>query len=146
MTEIIDRFEGKYRFLSNFYPCKIIYQGIEYPSVEHAYQASKTLDISSRQKIAEKKTPTEAKRMGRKVKLRNDWEQIKLDLMEELIKQKFSNHQDLRDKLLRTNQSELIEGNTWGDNFWGIYKGRGENHLGKILMKVRNEIKKETQS
>lgn len=145
MTEIIDRFDGKYRFLSNFYPCKIIYQGIEYPSVEHAYQALKTLDINARKKIAEAATPREAKRMGRKVKLRKDWEKIKIELMEQLVKQKFTCYQDLRNKLLSTNRSELIEGNTWGDNFWGIYKGKGKNHLGKILMKVRNEIKKGSQ-
>ena len=113
MTEIIDRFEGKNQFLSNFYPCKIIYQGIEYPSVEHAYQASKTLDISTRQKIAKATKPAEAKKIGRRVKLRNDWEKIKIDLMTELIRQKFTRHQDLRDKLLSTGQAELIEGNNW---------------------------------
>jgi len=145
-VQLIKRFSGKYNFLSNFYPCEIIYENIKYPSVEHAYQASKTLDIKLKKEIANKKTPDLAKKLGNKIELRKDWDSIKLNIMETLIRQKFRNHKDLRIKLLETDNAELIEGNTWGDTFWGIYKGRGENHLGKILMKIRDEIKNEVKN
>lgn len=137
----IDRFQGDYKFLSNFYPCEIEYEGIKYKTLEHAYQASKTLDISLRKAVAEKKSPSKAKRAGRKLKLRSDWDEIKLGIMEELVRIKFTDHPNLKRKLLDTEDAELIEGNTWGDNYWGIYKGEGENHLGKILMKIRNGLR-----
>ncbi|MBD3226909.1 MAG: DUF1768 domain-containing protein [Candidatus Lokiarchaeota archaeon] len=140
MPEIINRFKGKYRFLSNFYPCEIEYNGIKYTTLEHAYQASKTLNNESRKKIAEKKTPALAKKMGRRVPLRKNWEEIKLKIMEKLVRIKFSTHPDLKSKLLDTGDAELIEGNNWGDNYWGVYNGKGENHLGKILMKIREEL------
>jgi hypothetical protein len=138
----IDSFEGEYRFLSNFYFSPLKLGGIIYPTVEHAFQAGKTKDKNERMEISLLNTPGEAKRAGRKVKLREDWEQIKLEVMEFLVRLKFENYLDLKDKLLATGDAELIEGNWWNDRFWGVCKGKGENNLGKILMKIRSELLK----
>ncbi len=138
----IDSFQGKYRFLSNFWPAMVEYEGITYPSVEHAYQASKTMDMGERRRISEIVEPGDAKRAGRAAKQRPDWEEVKLRVMEDCVRYKFAHHAELRDKLLATDEAELIEGNSWGDRFWGVCDGQGENHLGKILMKVRTELRK----
>jgi hypothetical protein len=90
--------------------------------------------------ITDAPTPGESKKLGRRCPVREDWEEIKLSVMEELVRSKFSNPK-LSQKLLETNDKLLVEGNTWGDTFWGVCNGRGENHLGKILMKVRSELK-----
>jgi ribA/ribD-fused uncharacterized protein len=136
----IDRFSGEYRFLSNFWPCEIKYEGKTYASTEHAYQAAKTLDIKERNKIRDAKTPGDAKRLGRKITLRSDWESVKLQVMEDLVRQKFFDNPKLGKKLIDTGEQELIEGNTWGDKVWGQVNGVGQNHLGKILMKVRQSL------
>lgn len=139
--KVIDKFDDEYRFLSNFYFCPLKLGGIIYPTVEHAFQAMKTKDKNERMKISLLNTPGEAKRAGRKVKLREDWEDIKLKVMEYLVGLKFNNYIDLKEKLLATGDIELIEGNWWNDRYWGICKGKGENNLGKILMKVREELR-----
>jgi len=138
----IDSFQGDYRFLSNFWPAEVIFDGIAYPTAEHAYQSAKTLDRAQRQRIAALPTPADAKREGRALKQRDDWETVKFDVMERVVREKFTRHPELRDKLLATDNAELIEGNTWGDRVWGVYQGEGENRLGKILMKVRDELRK----
>ena len=135
----ISSFSGPRRFLSNFYPAMIEFDGGMYPTVEHAYQAAKTLFIDERLAIQDCHSPGQAKRKGRKVTLRSDWEEIKLDIMQQLVKAKFVDPK-LRMLLLHTGEAELIEGNHWHDTFWGICNGVGENHLGKILMRIRDEI------
>jgi ribA/ribD-fused uncharacterized protein len=137
---MINSFTGKYRFLSNFWPVQVTLDGMVYPSVEHAYQAAKTDSYLLRIVIREAPTAGEAKRAGRELTVRKDWDNIKLYRMEGLIYQKFQ-YEDLREKLLSTGDQELIEGNTWGDTFWGQCKGQGHNYLGKILMKVRDFAK-----
>jgi ribA/ribD-fused uncharacterized protein len=138
----IDSFQGEYRFLSNFWPAVVEYEGITYPSVEHAYQAAKTLDRNERRRIAAIVEPDDAKRAGRALpNQRKDWEQVKLRVMEDCVRYKFMHHAELREKLLATGDAELIEGNTWNDRYWGVCEGQGENHLGKILMKVRTELR-----
>lgn len=133
----IDRFDGtKYRFLSNFWPAPVFFEGDEYPTVEHAYQAAKTLDPFSRNQIRMTPSPYKAKAMGREVICRPNWENIKYSVMEDLVRQKFG-HQELREKLLATGEEWLEEGNTWGDTYWGTVKGVGANNLGRILMYVR---------
>jgi hypothetical protein len=139
MSDILG-FNKEYRFLSNFYPATVEYDGLEYASTEHAYQAAKTLDAAQR-RIREAKKPGDAKRIGKQVKLRTDWEQIKLKIMKELVLQKFSKHKDLKEKLLATGDAYLEETNSWGDQWWGVCKGKGHNHLGKILMEVRKELR-----
>lgn len=136
----IDKFDGtQYRFLSNFYMHPVEYEGILYPSSEHAYQAAKTLDPTLRQVIANMKTPGETKKAGRRLQLRDNWDSIKNGIMLDIVRIKFQDPK-LQLKLLATGNAELIEGNTWGDCWFGVCNGVGENHLGKILMKVRHEI------
>lgn len=135
---VIDLFIGQYRFLSNFYPSYVILSGVDYQTVEHAYQAAKTTDEYWRARIRACSTPGEAKRMGRTVPLDPNWDSVRLQIMELLLNKKFT-HLELRSKLLATGSATLIEGNYWGDVFWGMYQGRGENHLGKLLMKIREE-------
>jgi ribA/ribD-fused uncharacterized protein len=134
-------FTGKFRFLSNFHPCKLVFDGIEYPSAEHAYVASKTSDIVQRYAIAEMEHPGEVKRLGRKLKIRSDWEKVKVPIMKAIVQAKFDQNPDLMDLLKETRSNELIEGNTWGDRFWGQSPlGDGRNELGKILMSIRDDI------
>lgn len=135
----IDSFDGDYEFLSNFYPAKVKDgYGIEYPSVENAYQASKTVNGSLRVPFTTV-TAGESKRMGRKLPLRKDWEQVKDRIMYDLLKQKFSDPA-LKTLLVQTGEEELIEGNWWNDQYWGVCHGVGKNMLGQLLMKIRAEI------
>lgn len=142
---MINSFEGKYEFLSNFALSPIEYEGIIYPTNEHFFQAMKTLNPEERKAIAGADTPGKAKRLGRKCHLRTDWEQVKEQVMLRGLRIKFSNP-ELREKLLATGSHELIEGTTWHDNEWGnctCWKCRnkpGRNKLGKLLMQVREEV------
>lgn len=138
---MINSFTGKYRFLSNFWPARVTYEGIEYPTTEHAYQAAKTLDVLDRIIISHLTTPGQAKRAGKDIKLREDWEHVKVGIMRELLQQKFSRHTDLAHLLVDTGDEELVEGNTWGDVFWGVCRGKGQNVLGHLLMEVRKDLK-----
>lgn len=140
MTKPIAGFFKEYRFLSNFWPALIIRDGIEFASVEHAYQAAKTTDKIEKERIASAKRPGLAKMYGRKVTIRPDWNVIKVGVMESLVREKFTNHIDLKNLLLKTSDAELIEANTWGDTFWGRCNGVGKNLLGHILMKIREEF------
>jgi len=136
----INEFQGRYKFLSNFWPVWLEFEGFFYPTVEHAYQASKTKEPYERKKIRFAKTAGKAKRYGKHVILRQDWEEVKLQIMESLVRQKFTKYKDLCEQLLATGDAKLAEGNWWHDTFWGVCNGVGRNHLGKILMKVRNEL------
>ena len=136
----IDSFTGDYRFLSNFYPAKVTYEGNSYPSTEHAYQAAKTTNASDRAKFREGIRAGEAKRLGKHIKLREGWEGMKLSVMEELLRQKFTKHDDLKQRLIETGDAELVESNNWGDVWWGQVDGVGHNWLGKLLMKIRSEV------
>ena len=133
----INSFKGEYRFLSNFYERPFWVGNRRWASAEHAYQAAKSLLVSDWDAIQRCRTPGQAKRMGQKISLRPDWETIKLAAMEEIVQAKFDQYEDLKLKLIMTNPVELIEGNQWGDTYWGVCKGNGQNHLGKILMKIR---------
>lgn len=141
----IDRFDDEHRFLSNFWPAAVQLDGYTYPTVEHAYQAAKTLSAKERTAIAmiHPDSPGRAKQLGRKVTKRKDWEQIKLSVMLTLLRQKFAPGTGLARQLLATGNSELIEGNNWGDMYWGRVEGVGLNHLGRLLMQVREELREE---
>ncbi len=136
----ITSFSGAYRFLSNFYPSKVVYGDAEYNTVEHAFVAAKSLDEKVRARVRSIITPSDAKHYGRRIALRPDWEAIKIPVMLDLQRQKYF-VEPLRQWLLDTDEAELIEGNTWGDRFWGRYLGEGENHLGKLQMQVRAELR-----
>lgn len=136
---MINNFTGKYSFLSNFFVVYVYYEGITYANSEAAFQAAKLLDLEKRKAFA-KMNPREAKRQGRRVDLREDWELVKDDIMYEVCKSKFQNPY-MREKLLATGNEELVEGNNWNDTYWGVCRGVGENKLGKILMRIREEEK-----
>jgi len=136
---MINSFCNEFSFLSNFYTCQVEMDGLFYPSIEHAYQAAKTLDIDERETIRNTSSPGKAKRFGRKVTMRKDWDMIKINVMFDLLKKKFSD-KSLADALVLTIPHELVEGNHWNDTFWGVCNGQGQNVLGKLLMKIREEI------
>jgi ribA/ribD-fused uncharacterized protein len=138
----IDSFRGKYYFLSNFFPAEVTYNGLTYQNNEAAFQAQKTYSKEERIEFTTLE-PRDAKRRGRRVRLRKDWEQVKDRIMEEIVRAKFSQNEELKEQLLATGDAQLVEGNRWNDRYWGvdIRSGVGENHLGKILMKVRSELR-----
>jgi ribA/ribD-fused uncharacterized protein len=145
---MIDKFDGENKFLSNFHMCIVWYEGIPYPTIEHAYQAAKTFDLNQRKYIAgiPWNKAGQAKRIGKRIPLRNNWEEIKLSVMEDLLRQKFGVRPNFKQKLLDTGNEELIEGNYWHDNYWGNCKCKkcidkpGLNMLGKLLMKIRSDL------
>lgn len=137
-------FKDDYRFLSNFYPHKIKIKHLEFPSVEHAYQFLKwdpqdAKYLDNRLKVFLDGQPGEAKRLGRHIPLRPDWESKKKEVMRNLLKIKFED-ENLKQKLLDTRGKVLIEENTWGDVYWGVCNGKGKNVLGKLLMDIRNDL------
>jgi predicted NAD-dependent protein-ADP-ribosyltransferase YbiA (DUF1768 family) len=134
MTQIL-QFRGEYKFLSNFYPVDIEYEGILYSSTEHAYQACKTTNENTRI-IVSKMTTKCAKSFGKTIKYRDDWADVRVPLMKNLLMLKFQK-EELKQKLLATGDVFIVEGNDWGDTFWGVCNGRGHNMLGVLLMYVR---------
>lgn len=134
-------FEGDYRFLSNFYPSIVEYEGSHYPTVEHAYQAAKTLNPAQRREIQIVVSPAKAKMLGRHVHMRHDWDEIKVQVMEYLLRQKFSGYHELSKQLFETDDKYLEETNHWGDTFWGVCNGKGQNVLGNLLMKIRADVR-----
>jgi hypothetical protein len=155
---MIESFSGRWRFLSNFYPAKIEHQGITYPTLEHYYVSMKVKNdqqidgkyitmIDCRELIAKMPDPAKVKQFGKIIKLRRDWDDVKLDIMLWGIREKFK-HNDLKELLLSTGDEELVEGNWWHDNFFGVCTcgpcyGQGQNNLGKIIMKVRTELRQQ---
>ena len=137
---MIHQFHGEFKFLSNFYHHPIVWENIRYPSTEHAYQAAKTMNVFIRQQMAHERSPGKVKRLGNKLTLRPDWEKVKLNTMLQLCQIKFAVDTDLARQLIATRPHVLVEGNKWGDTFWGVCDGVGENHLGKILMHIRDQI------
>jgi len=143
----IDDFRGDYFFLSNFAPAQVSLDGMQFPTVEHAYQAAKTLDPQERERIMGASTPDLARKMGRKLSQRPEWPEMKVKIMQDLVWQKFNGHPDLEKLLLATGGSELVEGNTWHDNFWGDCRcsqcaaAPVQNWLGRILMEVRERLR-----
>lgn len=141
----INSFSGSHRFLSNFWPSFVVLDEDTYPTVEHAYQAAKTEDKITRTYIRLATTPGYAKKLGRALILRPNWEEFKIPIMTDLVTQKFYK-EPLRSLLIQTSPGSLVEGNTWGDTFWGVCRGKGSNHLGLILMKIRDELSQKEES
>jgi len=147
MTIFFNSRSKDYAWLSSFCPCPIVdkKQAI-WPSAEHAYQAQKTKDIAWRTAIRKAEHAAQAKRLGGNCPLRSDWNKIKLDMMYRVQKAKFSQDPDLRNRLLATGKSKLVHSASW-DSFWGNgSNGYGKNHLGLIIMRVRDEIAKEVEN
>ena len=143
---MINCFDGEFAFLSNFHPSMITDGNEWFPTVEHYFQAAKTETMEEYKAIAAASTPGQAKRLGRKVTLREDWEEVKDQVMLDALRKKFE-IPALREKLLATGDEELVEGNWWHDNYWGIcyceqcINKAARNRLGELLMQVREEIK-----
>jgi len=136
----VQGFHGKHKYLSNFTAVPVTLDGETYTSVEHAYQAAKTLDLTQRADIKKQKLAKDVKRFGKTVDKRKDWDDVKVEIMHNLLREKFS--QDLfNDALLSTRNAELVEANYWNDTFWGVYNGKGQNVLGRLLMDVREEVR-----
>lgn len=137
--DYIGPFDGEYRFLSNFYPCRLIYDGMQYPTAEHAYQAAKSHDYAVRMEIKNLPTPGDAKRAGKRIVLREHWDAIRVSIMTEIQLAKYTQNAVLAAMLIRTGAQQLQERNNWGDRFWGMdMSGRGDNQLGEALMRVRD--------
>lgn len=143
----IKEFRGEYRWLSNFHLANVKFEGLTYMSTEHAYQAAKSNDLEIREMIAIISSCGLARKAGQLIPLADDWHTTrKFEVMNEVVRTKFNTHEDLADKLLATGDQELIEGTTWHDNCWGSCicnkcGNQGQNHLGKILMAVREELR-----
>lgn len=138
----IDRFIGEYKFLCNFALYPVTYEGICYPTSEHAYQAAKFAPIKTKRHMANTLTPGQVKRVGQAPGIRYDWELVKVDIMREIVTLKFVQNPEIKVKLIATELEELVEGNTWNDTFWGQCPvGNGENNLGKVLMEVRARLR-----
>ena len=137
---VITTFEGEYEFLSNFYESPVTFEGLTYGSSEAAFQACKSLDPAVRERFTSL-SPAQSKREGYKVNLRADWEDVKVSVMDEILRAKFSQNPGLMEKLSATGQAILVEGNDWQDTFWGFdfNLGYGENTLGRLLMRMRAE-------
>lgn len=147
---MIDSFSNQYEFMSNFYNVPIIYDGLTYRNSEAAFQAQKLANKNEREKYCTY-SPSKAKLEGRNCTLREDWEYIKYQVMYDIVKAKFVQNSNLKNLLLATENEELIEGNWWHDNYWGDCSCerckdiKGQNHLGKILMRVREELTNENK-
>lgn len=137
----IQSFCGEYEFLSNFYNSIVTYKGLTYQNSEAAYQAQKCMSEEERKQFTSM-NPSKAKRTGRKVNLRHDWEDVKVNEMRNIVFAKFSQNTELAEKLIQTGDAYLEEGNTWGDRTWGTVNGNGQNLLGKILMETRDKLKR----
>jgi ribA/ribD-fused uncharacterized protein len=135
----IETFDGLNFFLSNFYPSPLKVAGKTFPTSEHAFQALKTFDEKCYEEIRTASSAGVAKKLGRKAPLRPDWESVKDEVMMMCLRAKFEDPH-LRQALIDTEDRELIEGNTWGDKYWGVCDGVGRNRLGQLLMQLRKEL------
>ena len=137
-TARIDSFRGEHVFLSNFSPDGFRDEfGNWWNTNEHYFQAYKAEDDEWFGKIMVAKSPSEAKKLGKKCPIRKDWEYLRVAVMMHGLRLKFDQNEEIKSKLIDTMYAELVEGNTWGDDFWGVCRGRGKNMLGKLLMMLR---------
>ena len=148
MNKDINSFVGEFEMFSNFFPAIVQLEGLNFPTVEHAYVASKSKEYFFRKLIVELPASKAglAKRRGRNIRLRGDWSEVKIDIMHDLLCQKFS-QEPFKTKLLETNDAKIVEGNHWHDNIWGeCFCGdkckniEGQNWLGRLLMDIRSQI------
>lgn len=137
----IGPFVGRWQFLSNFFPVEVVLDGVTFPSVEHAFQAAKSLSVEERSFIRDARSPGEAKRRARRVSIRDDWELVRDDVMLDLLRKKFA-VPELRVLLLATGDRSIVELNDWADTYWGVCGGEGRNRLGELLEQVREELRR----
>jgi len=145
MTDKIPEFQGKYRWLSNFWNAPQEIAGQSYINNEQWYVMNKCENLH--ESLMNAKKAGDIKRLGRRCKMRENWDNVKLAVMKVGLNAKFTQNHDLKQKLIDTGDAILEEGNTWGDTFWGINKNPkrgalgGKNHLGKLLMELRDELR-----
>lgn len=144
MHKDILEFQGEFRWLSNFWPCKVALDGMWFPSIENAYQAAK-FPIVNREYFLFCTAP-QSKQFARRMKPVSNWNEIKVEIMQGLIEQKFAPGTALANKLIETGDCLIEEGNTWGDTFWGICRGVGRNTLGKLIMAQRCKLQEQMGS
>ena len=149
----IVNFRGAYRFLSNFARFPVVFEGVEYPTAEHAYVAAKTVDPAIRAWVCQIDTPGNAKYRGKSIALRPDWEDVHDEVMLAVLRSKFTRNAEAREQLLATGNAELVEGNAWHDNYWGRCRCKecagvvdAHNVLGRLLMMVREELRRGTRT
>lgn len=153
LTDAVEEFTGDYYFLSNFYPspfrASVFGTELTYPTVEHYFQAWKATTERDHGWVVMARTPRQAKRRGREIELRSDWESIKVAVMRSALALKFpvDAMNEFSVMLLATGERMLIEGNHWGDQTWGAaYDGAlfhtrsGSNLLGVLLMERRGAL------
>lgn len=142
----ISQFRGEFRFLSNFFPATMVMDGLRFTDTEAAFQSQKEPEKAH---MFEGLDPATTKAMGRKANLREDWDEVKNDVMRRVVRLKFEQNTDLRKRLIDTGDAVLIEGNNWHDNYWGACtcegceRKKGKNMLGNILMELRSEFQKQ---
>ncbi len=138
----LEGFRGRYAFLSNFHPAAVTHQGLTFQNAEAAYQAAKFNDQAFRARFTNL-GPAAARSLGRAhhPSFRTDWSDARLGIMEEVLRSKFTDP-ELRRRLVATGSTQLVEFNSWRDQFFGVYNGRGQNHLGRLLMELRDEFTK----
>ena len=146
MIHTINAFKGEYAFLSNFYPSELKFQDYRYASVEHAFQAFKMVTLFNHERVRKAHSPGSAKTLARSLPKREDWDTVRNGVMLICLREKFFKSWDLGNMLLLTGDLKLVEGNTWGDTYWGVCRGKGENKLGQLLMQVRQELKDARQN
>ena len=140
---MIRKFEKEYSWLSNFMPCTIVLGGRSYPSVEHAYMSAKSEDIQWKLTCADESIkPGKIKKMSKNIAVVDNWDSVKVEVMQECLNQKF-NQEPFKTLLLETGDAFIQEGNYWGDTFWGVDLNlkKGENRLGKLIMEIREKLK-----
>ena len=135
---MIKELRNEYYFLSNMYECPIVWKGVTFKSSETLFQMFKCKNIDDMSKF-QKLNGFQAKKLGRKIEMRPDWNEVRIKYMEFVLKLKFDQNLDLRERLMRTEGKIEENNNNWNDTFWGITNGKGENHLGKLLYKLREE-------
>lgn len=139
----IMEFRGDNRYLSNFFPASFVWNNTLWPNAEVAYQAAKATSAEDALSFMSL-TAGQAKRHGREIKIREDWDEVKFDLMRDIVRAKFVQNPELRDKLLATGTSHIEEGNNHNDRIWGVCppgSSQGQNWLGKILMEIREDLR-----
>ena len=142
----ISQFRGEFRFLSNFFPATVVMEGLRFTDTEAAFQSQKEPEKAH---MFEGLDPATTKAMGRKANLREEWDEVKNDVMRRVVRLKFEQNTDLRKRLIDTGDAVLIEGNNWHDNYWGACtcegceRKKGKNMLGNILMELRSEFQKQ---
>lgn len=139
---MVESFDGKYRWLSNFSRVKIVLNGVEYPTVEHAYMSAKSEDMAWKSRCSDiQLTPAQIKRESKEIEIREDWDNIKYSIMKECVEQKF-NQEPYKSLLKNTGDIHIQEGNKWNDEYWGVNleTGEGKNKLGKLIMRKRDKL------